>query len=267
MEEVGQASTDFVRDLSERASKRMEVVKKGTLVYVSNPTDADVITLQDALTAAGTVKSILKMGESYRVDYQDPKGAKKALEMDIEYNGNTLCISSQRPLVVLKKTSQKSIDTQPQIEPSGGAGISLAALAASNPELRKALLGGGDGQEEEDEGEQKNSKKNENHDDHNSSSSSSSSDEEDDRREHKKKKRKKKKKKRRYRSRSRDRTRGRDRSRSRDRSSRRKRHRSRSRDRSRRRRGYRSRSRDRYDNRRNDHRRRRSRSPRRYRRR
>ena len=150
MEEVGKASDDFVRDLSARASKRLEIVKKGTLVYVSNvPSDADVITLQDALQmSTGPINSIVKLGDTYRVDYKNPKGAKKALENDgIEYNGKSLRISSERPIVVLKNKAQKSLE-QEQMEPSG-EGLSLSALVSSNPELRQALLG--EGQEEKKE--------------------------------------------------------------------------------------------------------------------
>ena len=253
MEELGKASDDFVRDLSARANKRLEIVKKGTLVYVSNvPSEADVITLQDALQmSTGPIKSIVKIGDSYRVDYQNPKGAKIALEKDgIEYNGKSLHISSERPIVVLKNNTQKSIE-QEQMEPHG-EGLSLAVLAASNSELREALLTAQ--QEEESKKEQQNSTKNGNlHDNDSSSSSSSSSDEEDDRHNRKKRKKKKKKKSSRRRSRSRDRRRYR--SRSRDR----RRHRSRSRDRRRRR--HRSRSRDRREDR-YHHRRRRSHSPR-----
>ena len=89
MEEVGKASDDFVRDLSARASKRLEIVKKGTGLRSNVPSDADVITLQDALQmSTGPINSIVKLGDTYRVDYQNPKGAKKALENDgIEYNG------------------------------------------------------------------------------------------------------------------------------------------------------------------------------------
>lgn len=95
MEYLGEASEKYVSELRRRAEKRGE----GTLVFVGNvPADTNSFALQDFLAQAGTAKSVIKVGGSFRVDFSDAKGAAAAIDLNGKiFGGKKLSISRTRP--------------------------------------------------------------------------------------------------------------------------------------------------------------------------